>query len=74
MGQKVHPGGTARRRHPRLEVELVRRHEGVPDYLLEDVKIREHIYGKLGTRAVRHPHPRTSSGSRSTSTRRAPGS
>ena len=38
---------TARRRHPRLEVELVHGHEGVPAYILEDVRIREHIYKKL---------------------------
>ena len=38
----------ARRRHPRLEVELVRGQEGVRRRTsLEDVKIRDHIYGKL---------------------------
>ena len=37
----------ARRRHPRLEVELVHGHKEFPAYLLEDIKIREHIYSKL---------------------------
>ena len=58
MGQKVHPGG--------LRVGII--HDWKSNWymsnkdfagaLLEDVKIREHIYGKLvARRPVRHPHP-----------------
>ena len=48
MGQKGSSRRDARRRHPRLEVELVRRaRRSSPRYLIEDIRIREHIYKKL---------------------------
>ena len=57
MGQKVHPGG--------LRVGVIHDWKSnwfagtkdFADYLLEDVKIREHIYKKLSRGAVRHPDP-----------------
>ena len=58
MGQKVHPGG--------LRVGVIHDWKSnwytgkkeFADYILEDVRIREHIPGKLvACRAVRHPDP-----------------
>jgi outer membrane biosynthesis protein TonB len=75
VGQKIHPGG--------LRVGVIHDWKSnwytgakeFPAYIIEDVKIRDHIYGKLGTRASRtSSSARTSSGSRSTSTRRGRGS
>ena len=48
MGQKIHPGG--------LRVGVIHDWKSnwytgakeFPSYIIEDVKIREHIYGKLG--------------------------
>ena len=52
MGHKVHPGG--------LRIGIIHDWKSnwfagskeFPAYLLEDVRIREHIYGKLGFREV----------------------
>ena len=64
-----------RRRHPRLEVELVDGPAGVRDYLLEDVKIRVTSSASSRTRgSPTSSSARTSSGSPWTSTRRAPAS
>ena len=72
MGQKVHPGG--------LRVGIIHDWKSnwytgakeFPAYLIEDVKIRDHIYGKLGHAGLSDILiRRTSSGSRSTSTRPA---
>ncbi len=47
-GPKSASGRHARRRDPRLEVELVHGKKEYPQYLVEDIKIRDHIQNKLG--------------------------
>jgi Ribosomal protein S3 len=74
MGQKIHPGG--------LRVGVIHDWKSnwytgtkdFPAYLLEDIKIREHIYGKLEHAGLSDILIRKdASGSRSTSTPRPAG-
>ena len=74
MGQKVHPGG--------LRVGVIHDWKSnwytgkkeFADYLLEDIKIREHINGKLVARGpVRHPDPQGQAADHGRHLHRAPG-
>ena len=57
-GSKGSSGRPARRRHPRLEVELVRRHEGLPRLPARGHQDpRAHLQEAVPRRAVRHPDP-----------------
>ncbi len=58
MGQKVHPGGFRVGVIHDWKSNWWTGRQEFATYLLEDVKIRRHILGKLSPRrALRHTHP-----------------